>query len=564
MVVNRTIRSLGAAALLLLLGALTAGCSAEPTPDLLSVELFASPDAASPFDGVGFMVVRVKGEDLNGDLLSVADYVDGAPGDAPLPTIPYSPEGLARQIVVEGWAATEAGDFSHLVSVGRSPWLVISETDEEQTIHVQMARINSFVPLTEVHTRTSQSLVTGRVGHTVTHTVKGETVIAGGGVPLNDGSGSPWWTRDGLGGFLSSVEIVDGVTQAAAIHAAPQEGGTVQSGLFFPRAWHSATALPTGQIFFAGGWSEVNGGRDALSFVEWYEPSGAIAVLQQPLAKARAGHTATLVDPNPDRFTILFVGGDADGEGTYELWSPVTGSSGAVTLPDLLPRRFHAAVAAPVLDDNDNPMDAVVIFGGEADGEPLATGLFFVVPTETMMVHPASLSKGARTQLTGTYVEAQNYIYLIGGHTDTEHTAASSAIEVYDTHASSWQQPFLAGTETFNLITPRGGHSTSLVGDSMLVILGGSIGQSSLDRVEIIHEYLEKDADTNTVTPTIQVVHSCFEADCSSPVPAMPEARDGHQAVVLDRGSILVAGGASGSHLPSQELIHELDLYYPQ
>ena len=157
-------------ALVVLLGLVAMGCEADPAPDLLTVKLFASPAAADPFTNVTHLVFRVKADDLVEDIVTVTEYAAGAPGEAPLPTIPYSSDGAHRQLVVEGWSSTPEGVLSQVQSVGRSQAFMVEATDEPRTIHVQMARINSFTPLTEVLTRTSQALTTGRVGHTVTHT----------------------------------------------------------------------------------------------------------------------------------------------------------------------------------------------------------------------------------------------------------------------------------------------------------------------------------------------------------------------------------------------------------
>ncbi|MDP6944967.1 MAG: hypothetical protein QF464_12515, partial [Myxococcota bacterium] len=223
-------------------------------------------------------------------------------------------------------------------------------------------------------------------------------------------------------------------------------------------------------------------------------------------------------------------------------------------------RRFHSAVLASVVDDAGASAETVVIFGGEDEEGPLASGLFFVIANEAMMIHPSSLPKGARTQLTGTHVDSQGYIYFIGGYTQTAHTAASSAIDIYNTQAADWQQPFLLGVDGFNLLTPRGGHSTSLVGDKMLVTLGGSDGTGPMNRVEVIHEYLEMNEATGTATPKIDLIYSCFEADCSSPVPAMPDARVDHRALVTSWGDVLVVGGAG----TASTLVQGLSVYTPQ
>jgi hypothetical protein len=575
---------------LLLLGLFATGCDSEPTQQV-SILLFASPPPGSdPYEDVGKLVIRVKA-DGQPDIEAAEDFTYDGTRQISLPDIPFLGDGTPQQIVLEGWSVSDTGEFtanSKLLSIGRTPSFVLTPDDAPVTFHVQMAKINSFVPLTDALDGNIQALSLGRVGHTMTAASGGEILIAGGATPLTDAA--PWWGPGGVASYASTVDLMDNETQNLA-PAQTSEG--VQTGLLVPRMWHTATALETGDIFFAGGWgqSEFSGECPteegsptyASCTVEWYQPGGAFGLLQVPLAKARAGHTATLVDAETP--TILFVGGDLDGVGTYELWDPHTGTHGAVDLPDGSTRRYHAAVKAQVADTSDPPLsaDVVVIFGGESDAEPLATGLFYFTAQNQMLKnYTQTLPGGARTQLTGTYVPERDRIYFMGGFTDTDHTAASRAIDTYDTAAVNPSTPFVTEKqisippndndpcleETFELRHARGGHTTSLLQDSMLVVLGGSDGTSAVSDIEIVHDFetqrcsasLEINRVTQVAGSGCDAPTGCHEATLDP----MPFPANGHRTVVLESGNLLMAGGVSTSAADSANPLQNLYLFVPQ
>ena len=561
-----------------------AGCDSEPPP-MVNIELFATQvnntatDPLAEFSEVAKLVIRVKAEGQE-DLTSAEPFSLTGSRQVALPPIPYLTDGTPQQIVLEGWSVDAAGDFLAPICVGRTAMFSITPEDEPITMRVQMARINSFARLTSAADGNDQVLSFGRVGHTVTQSPTGETLIAGGGAPVSDSE--PWWTTAGVSTVYNSVELVNGDTQTATVHDVIPVN-EAYPGLRLPRMWHTATAFETPDqslrgVLFAGGYENTEaptacppagGNTYASCTVEWYDPeSGEIKILVPSLAKPRAGHTATLIDDSP---TILFVGGDLDGQGTYEVWDPELGSpAGAIPLPDGSTRRFHAAVKAPILDEMGNNIDSVLIFGGESDTEALSTGLFFFrdqADQPIMIAHPAPLSKGPRTRLTASYVPAQNYVYFIGGFAGIDGTGVSAAIDVLDTKAVNWTLPFLEdgtpetpGLDDFNLVTARGGHTTSLVGDKMLVVLGGSSDTGTLDRAEIIHEY----SPGGGQAPIIEVVSSCFQAECQSPLPPMPYALKGHQALVLNTGNLLLAGGVFGTGDTTPAFATDLYLFVPQ
>ena len=519
-----------------------------PTTPIV-VRLFLPSASADPMAGVGRLVFRFQFSDGTDESTATQPYVFGQLDYDE--ALPIGMQSAPTRMVVEGWSVRADGDFGYLLSVGRYP--LTPGIAAGSVLTTKMARINQTTQLSSVPDDIPQALMTGRIGHTLTHTAEGDTLIVGGSAPE---PGTAWWHGESGAASLDTVAVIDGSTW----------GVSVSSSLAVPRAWHTAIEVPSGDVFVAGGWAPsaqsgalcaVGAGatNGAICAVEWYAPGDGFQLLQQPLAKARAGHTATLVDDTP---TVLFVGGDADGEGTWELWDPAQGSRGAQALPDATPRRFHAAVAAPVLDDNGVAQEAVVIFGGESDTEPLDSGLFYVVESELMLPHPLPLPKGARTQLTGTYVAAQGFIYFIAGYTEADRSGSSTAIDVYDARAATWQSPFVAGLETFNLNAARGGHSASLVEGTRVVVLGGSDGAQVLDRTEVIYEYAADDGSL----AVIDVASSCHTEGCVARVAPMASRRVGHRAVVDQWGDVLVVGGCAD--VDATSMVQTLNLFTPQ
>lgn len=149
-------------------------------------------------------------------------------------------------------------------------------------------------------------LTMARARHTATLLREGLVLIAGG---------------DNRKEALNSAELFD-PAKGQWIEGAPSMGG--------PRAGHSATLLHDGRVLVAGGQSGVNGGA-ALNTVEIYDPNpedkpvvlpedGRWCTIAAPMAEARSGHTATLLDNG----MVLMVGGEgANGAlNSVELYDP--------------------------------------------------------------------------------------------------------------------------------------------------------------------------------------------------------------------------------------------------
>lgn len=542
---------------------------AEPDPLGVQVQLIASPYGADPFESVTTLVLKVVGDDLEGGIFARVDFSAG--GSVDLSGIPFSDvtEKTTRQLLVEGWATDAAGDLSYVVSQGRSQSVTVWPGGDVQFLQVLMARVNQFQDAIDYTYGAIQTLQTGRVGHTVTATQAGEIVVSGGGT-VSSGGSSSWWQRDGAATLLREVEIIDEATFTATAATTP---------LCYPRIHHTSTPLPTGQIFFSGGWGPADTSacwesgqfaRDALNTIEFYNPppEQGIQLLAHGLDKKRVGHTATLINDDPDDFTVLFVGGDIDGVGTYEVWNPWSGSGGAKLLYGTTanpppPVAFHAATQARILDpDNPQspPRDTVLIVGGENGDDTVASMLLYDIASETMFVHPSQLPKGGRTGLTATFVDDQNFIYIIGGFDNVGRTIASNAIDVYDTRALNLTDAFRPDTQSFNLIQPRGSHTSTLMNDDAIFIAGGSNGAEAVATVEIIVKFQKKEG--NVVSNVIDL--ACSTGDCGVTVPALPNPLVGHAATFTDRGVLLITGGAAGSFASGLSHVLDIQLYNPE
>ena len=422
---------------------------------------------------------------------------------------------------------------------------------DSETLYLYFTRTGTFPPAQSALTLKDQELTQGRVGHTVTATNQNQVVIAGGGLPAGGGDlvGS-WWLGEGLAS-LTSIEVLDETThelrshrycdptlcQQGKIPAEACDFDGCMDGMNYARMWHTATALPTGQVVLAGGYtSDVFGEPIPLAdgqgggVVEVYDPTVGEKgdILQYSLSKARAGHTATLIDPVD--FQILFLGGDLDGSATYEIWSPYSGSSGAQPLPDGVPRRHHTATLFEVPWTGTS---AVLVAGGQSSTSALGSILVYDVGSGLMVPKPYGLPRGPRTHLSAGLDAESGYIHLVGGFTDAHHTAPSDAIDVYDIH----QDECLEGVGQLSLTTARGAHATAVTSSGEVIITGGvAVNGAGLQTAESITRQYVQLGDGESV---LKIEHSALPS-------MMPTGRLGHRSVTTNTGLVLLVGGMQG------------------
>jgi len=507
--------------------------------DGMRAHLYGPVGAENPFQDVGWMRLYVRGDGLDAPLGRFVRYLPG--GAADLEGIPFGAPGEMRQLVVEGWVDA-GGQPSYIVSTGRSQWFEVRPEGEPLELEVLFTRVNSIVELPASSTGAAQRLQSGRMGAATT-TSDREVIVTGGGTL--DVASAAWWKGEAFTRTIASVEVIDLATNAVS----------PRKDLLTPRVWHTATGLIYGQAIIAGGFGAAG---ERLSAVELYNPpnvSGGDPAPLPGLAVPRAAHTATLIDA--EQRLMLFVGGDASG--TWELWDPITGSHGAVALPDSKPRWHHQATAFTIPGRTE---PGVLITGGESGTEVHQTSMLFDSVTKELIPFGENMPGGARTQHAAVFVPDQNIIYLIGGFTNIGRTGVTDRIDAFD----SGLVRFRADAAGLVLQTARGGLSAALLNDNRVLIAGG-IGRDTpngalkpLRSIELIYDFV----DVATQLREIRI-SSSYTTGGGGQIPTMNAERVGHSVVALPSGHGVVVGGAGinpqgGGFQPRLEVV----AYNPQ
>jgi len=147
----------------------------------------------------------------------------------------------------------------------------------------------------------------------------------------------------------------------------------LESGLLYPRGWHTATALPDGRVLIFGG---KDGDGHYVPTMEIFDPA-----TQQfypwtgvPLVP-RASHTATMLTSG-----LVLIAGGTEAGGTFpddiQLWDYRTGKIKTLQIAPEIPRQGHTATLLA---------DGTVEISGGTDlyGSPVAQSEIFDPETET-------------------------------------------------------------------------------------------------------------------------------------------------------------------------------------
>jgi len=171
-----------------------------------------------------------------------------------------------------------------------------------------IATAELYDPATQTFSATTGSMATARVFHLATPLTDGTVLITGGLDPTGGPSGTP----------VATAEIYDPSTNSFTLTT-----GQMTVGRFL----HTATLLPSGKVFLAGG---LNAATD-LSSAEIYDPATKTFTAAGFMTVARLGHSATLLANGK----VLLAGGAASFGGastnTAELFDPVAGTYTATT-----------------------------------------------------------------------------------------------------------------------------------------------------------------------------------------------------------------------------------------
>ena len=338
---------------------------------------------------------------------------------------------------------------------------------------------------------------------------------------------------------------------------APGASWTTLSSLTVPRYAHTATFFAPEadepRVLMVGG-VDVNG--TTLSSVEILDIKRSQVLTATPLPTARRAHCATALADG----RVLVTGGVGD-KGvvdTVEIYDPDTGAW-SETSPMSRPRHRHAAV----------PLGGgaqVLVTGGLADqlGDVLADCEIYDVDKQIWI--PISPLGQARAAHTATLLPRATGLpdggVLVAGGTHQLNRLKS--MELYDLKLGTW-------APVTDLAEEREGHAVALLGDGIVLIVGGE--SPAVELFDLEHRSLlqltglaERRSD-HTLTPLTagRALLVGGRGDASvfdylgdarifnretrswTPTARPGSARGGHQATLLPSGRVLLSGGQGPS-----------------
>jgi hypothetical protein len=287
--------------------------------------------------------------------------------------------------------------------------------------------------------------------------------------------------------------------------------GTFQSGVESARCGHTATLLPNGDVLLAGG---IVNTQDLLT--DTAELLKAGTGLLQPTGGMRVGrysHAATVLQDGRVLISGGYVGSAPNIRSTQtaELYDP---SSGTFTpVGDM--RTARAGHSATLLSNGK----VLIVGGGVADAE------IFDPTTNTFMAAGSTSSKSVSTAtlLTGGRV-------LVTGEVTADGSAAAPA-ELYDTATGTF-------TPTGTMVTPtRFGYTATLLPDGTVLVAGGIMFVAS--------------STPGSVTSVPVLASEIYNPATGSfsPGPTMHQGRYAHTATLLPDGSVFFVGTSARAEI---------------
>jgi len=277
--------------------------------------------------------------------------------------------------------------------------------------------------------------------------------------------------------------------------------GTFQSAGKIARSSYSATLLANGDVLIAGGLVQLSPKEVPTDSVEILKAGSGVLQQTNNLSAPRFGHTATLLQDGRVLIAggyVLTSAGVIQETTTAELYDPAIGTfapTGNMSMPHI----FHTATPLP--------NGKVLIAGGSTSAE------LYDPATNTFRLTGSTAA--ARLLATMTTLP-DGTVLITGGEVSYEEIYEGPA-EIYDPATGQF-------TLVGKMLTPRFEHTATLLPDGTVLIAGGAV-----------------DADNSTPTVGTEIFHP--ESGSFTAGPSMKIARAGHTATLLRDGSVLVAGG---------------------
>jgi len=364
----------------------------------------------------------------------------------------------------------------------------------------------------------------GRAFHTATLLSSGKVLVVGGkGI------------QQGIGEFpQNSAELYDPISNT----------WSQQGSMSTPRAFHTATLLPSGALLVTGGMSNTNHIEQSS---ELYDPGNGTWSIVGTLATARAYHTATLLPTG----LVVVVGGQGiygtplTSAERYEHYAASAGKLIAAS-PLLTARNSHTATLLPT-------GKALVIGGSNSYpyvGESALSSAESYDTISDTWSHAASMAI-KRMGHTATLLPSGK-VLVVGGFNSTRANnspygtvyGALSSVETYDPSTNTW-------SEVASMAFERSGHSATLLPSGKVLVVGGS------------SEILSSTTASYTGTGFLASAELYDPAsDTWTSVAPMLAPRAKHTATLLRSGQVLVVGGVYGS-LSGSTNRSAIELYDP-
>ena len=277
------------------------------------------------------------------------------------------------------------------------------------------------------------SMNTARRNHIVIALPNGKILLTGG---ATNGNGT---------GVTTSAELYDPVAHTF----------TTIGPMNVPRADHTLTLLPNGNVLVAGGFNDT---ISSIQSVEIFDPtSNTFSLPTAPMTSPRAEHTATLL---PNGKVLIAGGNDASGNSlaSAELYDPIAGVFTASTHAMNSVRQIHHA-------DLLTNGRALISGGFDTNGSPLASAELYDPVADTFTL------TGSMGTARGNHASALLYngkVLVAGGLAPSGTTTALTATaEVYDPVAGTF-------SPTGSMSVPRGQYFAMVLDDGTVFIGAGA------------------------------------------------------------------------------------------